>query len=140
MTVEIGGHDRFKFFKRPVVPTMEDGTQTAGAPLALASNRPTIHRALQPRSQLLQTDARGSIVPAKPRTLDPVPKRPLALRATADESPSSPNEAAADVGTREMGCQTLYRENDCQTDPYTPDSYIEEGNEPEPAYLIRARS
>jgi uncharacterized protein YdcH (DUF465 family) len=143
LTVEIGGRDRFKFFKRPVVPTLEGGTQTASAPLALASNRPTIHRALQPRSQLLQTDAKGSIIaPSKPRTLlDPVPKRPGSHGRKADSfgALTLTGDAAADSGTREMGCQTLYRENDCQTDPYTPDYYVEEGHEPEVLALMELR-
>jgi uncharacterized protein YdcH (DUF465 family) len=139
MTTEIGGRDRFKFFKRPVVPNMEGGTQTQ-APLALASNRPTIHRALQPRSQMLQTEARGSVLPAKgPRTLDPVPRRPLPVKA-GDGSRAADEEAAgADGGSREMACQTMYRENDCQTDPYTPDYFVEEGHEPEVLALMELR-
>lgn len=133
MTVEIGGRDRFKFFKRPVVPSMDGQPQ---APLALTANRPTIHRALQPRSQLLQSEARGTVMPhTKPR-LDPVPKKPGTAPAGASHGDATGDNAD---GTREMSCQTMMRENDCQTDPYTPDYFVEEGHEPEVLAIMELR-
>ena len=36
-----------------------------------------------------------------------------------------------DAATQEIGCQTMYRENDCQTDPYSPDYFVPEGHNPE---------
>jgi hypothetical protein len=140
MTVEIGGRDRFKFFKRPVVATLEEGSQTT-APLALASNRPTIHRALQPRSQILQTDARGTVVmPRPPKTLDPVVRRPLPVKSDSIGTLVAADGTSSGSGmTCEMGCQTLYRENDCQTDPFTPDYFVEEGHEPEVLALMELR-
>ncbi|CUG86280.1 Hypothetical protein, putative, partial [Bodo saltans] len=132
MSTEIGGRDRFKFFKRPVVPTMEGGTQTAGGMAAAAStmpinnNRPIVHRSVQPRSQFLQSDNVGTEVgkkPRAPRTLEQLPGKPREAFLASTDQPL----AQQDAHTRTIECQTMFRESDTQTDPYTPDYFVEEG-------------
>ena len=42
-----------------------------------------------------------------------------------------PPEPEVEQGSRDMGCQSDYRENDTQTDPYTPDYVLPPGPAPE---------
>lgn len=139
MTTEIAGRDRFKFFNRPVAPTIEGGTQTAGLPLAY---RPIIQRAVQPRTMALPDNVGAS--PRTPLALTNNSKlastsvsakgRSLAAAAAyvnANHDASVEGVVDAASNTREIACQTMYRKNECQTDPYTPDYVVEEGHQPE---------
>lgn len=133
MTTEVSGRDRVKFFKRPVVPTIEAGAQAGGPGFALTA-KPTIHRALQPKSHVLQADAAGSLVSRPPRQLAGLERKP---RAAGAYQPDMVGAVAADGSgvaaedTRDASCQTMMRENECQTDPYTPDYFVEDGSDPE---------
>eukprot|EP00759_Apiculatamorpha_spiralis_P042513 PhF_6_TR40517/c1_g1_i1/m.60662 len=117
VTVELGGRDRYKFFKRPVVSaltTQDAGGQTmANQHLGFNVTKPTIQYARQPQSPQQ---------PTKPR-----PKRKL------DNSAVITSNAAQVLanGKVDMQTQTDMRENDSQTDPYTPDYIVEEGAQPE---------
>ena len=131
MSTELGGRDRYKFFRRPVVPSIEGSTQT---PIALAT-RPNVQRSLQPRSQQLGTE----LPRPQPRTVDKLGTIQGTKSVTIAQTTSVGAEAKApeqfrsqsDQPTQEMGCQTMYRENDCQTDPYTRGYFVEEGQHPE---------
>ena len=148
MTVEVSGRDRFSFFKRPMVPTMEGGTQTQ-APLALAAHRPLIQRALPTRQQVFQPaasapgsggGARGMLMQAKPRTLEQLSRVAGASKPTTTLGGAGHADGAVSAaGTREMEVQTMFRENECQTDPYTPDYFIEEGQQPEVLAILELR-
>lgn len=147
LSTEIGGRDRFKFFKRPVVPTMEGGTQTnPAATLPIHASRPVVQRAVQPRSQLLQSDNVGTSVKPNPRNLEKLDGKPS--RPSPREAFVGSGTAAADGGsqtpraspnTRSIECQTMYRESDTQTDPYTPDYFVEEGQQPEVLAIMELR-
>jgi len=107
--VELAGRDRFKFFKRPVVPLIEQMT-----PAQTASLQPQIP--LQTKPQI------GRPLPPLGGT-DPGKKKKKAK--LADQSGTDGG------GSKDAVCQTDYRENDCQTDPYTPDYWVEEGAQPQ---------
>lgn len=139
LTTEIGGRDRFKFFKRPVVPTMEGGTQTLAAANA---TRPVIQRSVQAKSQIFQSDNVGtSTAAAKPRTLEKLAsQRPKLGGGGADGATAADGDASGiQPQTCDAACQTLYRESDCQTDPYTPDYFVEEGQQPEVLAIMELR-
>lgn len=145
VTTEIGGRDRFKFFKRPVVPTMEGGTQTGvaggAATMPINANRPVVQRSVQPRSQFLQSDNVGFEVggkkPRPPRTLEQLPGKPReAFLASTDQPAEGEGRNAT---TRTIECQTMYRESDTQTDPFTPDYFVEEGQQPEVLAIMELR-
>lgn len=105
--VELAGRDRFKFFKRPVVPLIEQMTPQQTA-------------ALQPQIPL-QT---------KPQIGRPLP--PIGAQEVKKKKKVRAVEGKAEEGaTRDAVCQTDYRENDCQTDPYTPDYWVEDGEQPQ---------
>eukprot|EP01065_Artemidia_motanka_P025514 TRINITY_DN30505_c0_g1_i1.p2 TRINITY_DN30505_c0_g1~~TRINITY_DN30505_c0_g1_i1.p2 ORF type:complete len:660 (+),score=285.96 TRINITY_DN30505_c0_g1_i1:86-2065(+) len=105
--VELAGRDRVKFFKRPVVPFIEQMTPAQAA-------------ALQPQIPL-QT---------KPQIGRPLP--PLGAADSKKQRRAKVGEAKEkETGTRDAVCQTDYRENECQTDPYTPDYWVEEGAQPQ---------
>jgi hypothetical protein len=140
MSTEIGGRDRFKFFKRPVVPTMEGGTQTAAATMPINTNRPIVHRSVQPRSQFLQSDNVGTEVgkkPRPPRTLEQLPGKPREAFLASTDQPLAQHESNSN--TRTIECQTMFRESDTQTDPYTPDYFVEEGQQPEVLAIMELR-
>ena len=120
-TVEIGGRDRFKFFKRPLAPMIDGGAQTAGSlPLVY---RPSIQRAVQPRSQQLEEHPNNVVgMPAQ--------KTVSKFRSIRNET-SGVVVQGGTSGSCDVSCQTMYRENDCQTDPFTPDFFVEEGQQPE---------
>eukprot|EP01062_Namystynia_karyoxenos_P010807 TRINITY_DN1384_c0_g5_i1.p1 TRINITY_DN1384_c0_g5~~TRINITY_DN1384_c0_g5_i1.p1 ORF type:complete len:654 (+),score=261.16 TRINITY_DN1384_c0_g5_i1:140-2101(+) len=107
--VELAGRDRFKFFKRPVVPLIEQMTPQQTA-------------ALQPQIPL-QT---------KPQIGRPLP--PLGAADTKKKKRTKMGEGKdgqQEGSSRDAMCQTDYRENDCQTDPYTPDYWVEDGTQPQ---------
>lgn len=139
-TTEVAGRDRHKFFKRPIAPTIDDGTQTAGGlPLAF---RPTIQRAVQPRTLTLPDNVGAS--PRTPLALGPGgsttgPRKSRQFAAAANHDASVEGDSEWRSGTRGMGCQTMYRENECQTDPYTPDYIVEEGHQPEVLAIMELR-
>lgn len=150
---EIAGRDRHKFFSRPIAPTIDGGTQTAGGlPLAY---RPTIQRLIpnqshhlatlpdnvgtSPRNNLSLTNKSnmasknyGASTTAKARSI-------AAAAAAANRDASVEGIIDASNGTREIACQTMYRENECQTDPYTPDYVVEEGKQPEVLAIMELR-
>lgn len=106
--VELAGRDRFKFFKRPVVPLIEQMTpqQTAALqPQIPLQTKPQIGRPLPPLGGAQETKKK------KVRTVD--------------------GKEGAEGGSRDAVCQTDYRENDCQTDPYTPDYWVEDNTQPQ---------
>lgn len=142
LATEIGGRDRFKFFKRPVVPTIEGATQTnpAAATMPISSNRPLVHRTVQPRSQFLQSDNNVGTSVKPPRTLEklrPQPPRQAFGANHADEQQHHSETTSSN--TRSIECQTMFRESDTQTDPYTPDYFIEEGQQPEVLAIMELR-
>ena len=127
-SVELSGRDRFKFFKRPVVPLVEQVNPT----------RATLMSPQIP----LQTKA-------------PHAKRPLpglggpqdaqqawatnSGKKTAAGDTTGADEPREDSRTRDVVCQTDFRENDTQTDPYTPDYYTEDGAHPQVLALMELK-
>eukprot|EP01063_Lacrimia_lanifica_P015945 TRINITY_DN22595_c0_g1_i1.p1 TRINITY_DN22595_c0_g1~~TRINITY_DN22595_c0_g1_i1.p1 ORF type:complete len:709 (+),score=329.78 TRINITY_DN22595_c0_g1_i1:270-2129(+) len=94
----------------------------------------------------------GVISPQIPlQTKATVSRRPLpalgeepkktATRKKRDQDRVQVMEAAAAAvgGSRDMMTQTDYRENDTQTDPYTPDYCVEDGEQPQVLALMELR-
>lgn len=70
--------------------------------------------------------ARRPIMPK----LNAVPPQIL-LAPTTNQNPLTTVEEAIEPEIKEMGVQTIYRESESQTVPYTPEYYIPEGTDPE---------
>ena len=129
-TVELAGRDRFKFFKRPVVPLVDQVHTTTNSmivPQIPLQTKPHIGRPL-------------------PTLEESRPKQKRRIKqAFASTAESSYNQTAdgtrinTEEGTCDVMCQTDYREMDCQTDPYTPDYYVEEGAQPQVLALMEIK-
>ncbi|KAJ9463294.1 hypothetical protein DIPPA_35114 [Diplonema papillatum] len=131
--VELAGRDRYKYFKRPVVPLINDTNVNQAKTVPPPSHiqlqtKPAIGRKLPgleglPGQQAWATTSGGGARSA--------PRR-AKKAATAVDSTLA---ASADVGgSHDAACQTDYRENDAQTDPYTPDYYADDAA-PQPQVL-----
>eukprot|EP00993_Chasmostoma_nieuportense_P004505 NODE_516_length_2126_cov_135.727364_g477_i0.p1 GENE.NODE_516_length_2126_cov_135.727364_g477_i0~~NODE_516_length_2126_cov_135.727364_g477_i0.p1 ORF type:complete len:644 (+),score=222.17 NODE_516_length_2126_cov_135.727364_g477_i0:82-2013(+) len=115
VNTEISGRDRPKFFKRPVVPHLDPNlppeSQIHLGPARAHGVVPNTHFQPSPVGTLKQQ--------SKPASLD------------HKEHLTTAVALGLDSGTHTVMCQTDYRENDCQTDPFTPDYYVEDGKNPE---------
>ena len=67
--------------------------------------------------------------PIMPR-MSSVPPQVL-LAPTEAIDPLAPVEQEVEAAVKEQGMQTMYRESEAQTNPYTPDFFVAEGTEPE---------
>lgn len=122
---EQGGRDRFMFFHRPVMP--DGDLPNDAALLHFSSTVPPGNRAL-----LFSSPDRPSSQPNGKRRTHHLPKmKGNAAKREADEAQLA---AQMNSSRREVCCQTDYRENETQTNPYTPNYYIPDGI-PEPEIL-----
>jgi len=67
--------------------------------------------------------------PIMPRMSSVPPQVLLAPTETVD--PLAPVEEEEEAEVKEQGVQTMYRESEAQTNPYTPDFFVAEGTQPE---------
>eukprot|EP00906_Rhabdomonas_costata_P037957 RCo053560 len=122
VVTEVSGRDRPLFFKRPVVPQISAGTSTDQPQTVPLKAHGVVPYSKTPPGMQSPGSATGS----------PVKKKKAA--SVALPSPAAAGEAAEVVqglNSRTVSCQTDYRENEMQTDPYTPDYYVEDGKNPE---------
>lgn len=69
--------------------------------------------------------------PIMPRVNAYPPHFLLAPTGGGENNPLEPNVAPPEEPTREMGIQTMYRDSEAQTNPYTPAYVVPPGQEPE---------
>lgn len=69
--------------------------------------------------------------PIMPRVNAYPPHFLLAPTANGENNPLEPNTAPPESATREMAIQTMYRDSEAQTNPYTPNYVVPPGQEPE---------
>lgn len=69
--------------------------------------------------------------PIMPRVNAYPPHFLLAPSAAGENNPLEPNLPPPEEPTREMGIQTMYRDSESQTNPYTPAYVVPAGQEPE---------
>ena len=128
-SVELSGRDRFKFFRRPVVPLVDQVHPTTAT---LISPQIPVHT--QPARRPLPGIGED---PTPHAATAPVKRRKMRTTAETDAdgstAPSQGNRA------RDVSCQTDFRENDCQTDPFTPDYYTEDGAHPQVLALMELK-
>lgn len=120
LTTEVGGRDRSSFFYRPNVPSGELPNDTAllhFAATAPASGGATI---LGGQRGAQHVDKGGSVR---------LPKIKSAYTSIEDDVAQR-----YDAKTRDVLIQTDYRDNETQTNPYTPNYYIPD-NIPDPEIL-----
>jgi hypothetical protein len=172
--VDVGGKERVKYFKRPLVPFLHAVTMVRPqGSIAVRHHRTTPHHTalyctalpfspLLTHCSLSYSCAQPIPVaiggdPAQSMVADAVLQQAggqpgaagaaagvavadaaaaaAAAAAPAAVRPTSAADATVDVGgTRTVGTQSLYRESEAQTDPYTPDIATVPG-EPEPEEL-----
>eukprot|EP01064_Diplonema_japonicum_P034282 TRINITY_DN7064_c0_g1_i1.p1 TRINITY_DN7064_c0_g1~~TRINITY_DN7064_c0_g1_i1.p1 ORF type:complete len:677 (+),score=168.14 TRINITY_DN7064_c0_g1_i1:60-2033(+) len=120
-SVELAGRDRFKFFKRPVVPLVDQVNPSHATLIA-------------PQLPVLSKPQMGRPLPA----LDETAKKKKKMRTTGGTLDGTTAHTTDSV-TRDVLCQTDMRENECQTDPYTPDYYVEEGTQPQVLALMEVK-
>eukprot|EP01060_Flectonema_neradi_P012511 TRINITY_DN19312_c0_g1_i1.p1 TRINITY_DN19312_c0_g1~~TRINITY_DN19312_c0_g1_i1.p1 ORF type:complete len:673 (+),score=159.59 TRINITY_DN19312_c0_g1_i1:60-2021(+) len=128
-TVELAGRDRFKFFKRPVVPLVDQANTASNSmivPQVPLQTKPHIGRPLP------------TLEESKPKQKRKIKQ---AFASTAGSTLNNTNEGTVVnmEGTCDVMCQTDYREMDCQTDPYTPDYFVEEGVQPQVLALMEIK-
>eukprot|EP00796_Vickermania_ingenoplastis_P008444 gene8444-5922_t len=109
---EQGGRDRVLFFHRPALPDGDLPNDTALLHFATTMPPSALNR---PPSQTITGKKRQHHLPK--------------MASTAEEA-----ALRYDAKTRDAGNQTEYRENDTQTNPYTPSYYIPDGI-PDPEIL-----
>ena len=100
--VEVGGRERAKFFRKPLIPFME----TIQPLVVLDTGRSTTGAF---------GDSSGKFGPGPGRLLGP--QKPI----IATGQPTTKNQAI----------QTDYMEREAQTDPYTPEYVVKPGEQPE---------
>eukprot|EP00758_Cryptobia_borreli_P003369 Tbor_TRINITY_DN3703_c0_g1::TRINITY_DN3703_c0_g1_i1::g.2344::m.2344 len=141
MTTEIAGRDRFKFFQHQPIPTIEGETQTTGGQPLPLMYRPIIQRAIPPQGQLNDHSGQSSHMHAL--SLGAHKNNGMWRGKSSTEKSavlSLENHSIKNAsGGCDAACQTLYRENDCQTEPYTPDYFVEEGQQPEVLSLMELK-
>lgn len=130
VVTEISGRDRPLFFKRPVVPQIS----TSGSLEQQSAFVPLKAHGVVPYSKF-QTQGGGLSPTAVAAGTGSPPKKKAAsamimMSSSMDTSVAVASETA-DATQRTVSCQTDYRENEMQTDPYTPDYYVEDGKNPE---------
>jgi hypothetical protein len=59
------------------------------------------------------------------------------VAAGVENNPLVPVPVEEDVATKEMGIQTMYRESEAQTLPYTPDHVVQEGKDDPEVLLLK---
>jgi hypothetical protein len=158
---EVAGRDRHKFFRRPVVGGIKaaaaasdagnSNPQQQGGRLYAASQRgmaiPQQTQMFVPSNPNNNNNANqqpmqrfANSAPAKralPRTqLSPMKEGGAPLSSRRSPSNESNNNNHDPNAPREIAIQTLMRENDCQTDPFTPEVVFEAGKNP-PVYALR---
>jgi hypothetical protein len=69
--------------------------------------------------------------PIMPRVNAYPPQYLLAASAAGTNNPLLPDDVPVEAPTRDMGIQTMYRESEAQTNPYTPNYIVPPGQEPE---------
>lgn len=125
---EISGRDRPKFFNRPVVPQINPNE----APLIhLAQTR--VHGVI-PNTNFMPHQQQQQEPPGHPRRQKQV-HMDTSMGTMGGTTLGTPGDTLTGTieedGRRTICCQTDMRENECQTDPYTPDYYVEGGSNPE---------
>eukprot|EP00667_Euglena_gracilis_P004474 EG_transcript_4495 len=118
VNTEIAGRDRPKFFNRPVVPRInpdEDGT--------MLQMTQTKAYGVMPSNTVMGFAHQSQTSPSKPKRNKTARTIETLLSADLGEAEGATH--------RTVMCQTDYRENECQTDPFTPDYYVEDGRNPE---------
>ncbi|RNF05116.1 hypothetical protein TraAM80_04845 [Trypanosoma rangeli] len=135
-TTEVAGRDRVRYFRRPVearsIPTTyADIDNVRFATSVPPTPTPTMDL-FEAASFSGRTASASGHKKARPHHL-PAIKRNISAGKRAPKAPTTPmNETGA---SREVGIQTVYRENEAQTEPYTPEYYIPEGGDPNPEVL-----
>lgn len=138
-TTEVAGRDRVRFFCRP---NATRGNTTAYADVEnvhFASTTPAT-QSPTPGQLAGATFPKRTAVGAGPRTARPhhLPKLRRGVRETfaASRARTMPmGDGGAGGATRDAGIQTVFRENEAQTLPFTPNYYIPEGGNPNPEVL-----
>ncbi|KNC54466.1 AMY-1-associating protein expressed in testis 1 [Thecamonas trahens ATCC 50062] len=131
MAIMVTGPNRAKYFRKSVVPYMRTVApstmlEQVAAADAAASALQTMGGATSGGASRLGVDSRsGRLASAAGAT----------RTSAVDAGLQSAGEGAGSRGTREgarsVGVQTLYRESEAQTDPYTPEYVTRDGEEPE---------
>ncbi|ESL11851.1 hypothetical protein TRSC58_00390 [Trypanosoma rangeli SC58] len=134
-TTEVAGRDRVRYFRRPVearsIPTAyADIDNVRFATSAPPTPTPTVSQ-FEAASFLGRTASSSGQKKARPHHL-PAIKR-ISARERVPKAPTTPRYETG--ASREVGMQTVYRENEAQTEPYTPEYYIPEGGDPNPEVL-----
>ncbi|KEG09855.1 hypothetical protein DQ04_04531050 [Trypanosoma grayi] len=142
-TTEVAGRDRVRYFRRPVearsIPTAyADIDNVRFASSAPATPLPTVGQFAAASFPSRTASAAGKSGEARPyrlpamrkRGMDKAPQKPV----TPTTKTTITSEGSAGQG-RDAGIQTVFRENEAQTLPYTPDFYIPEGGDPNPEVL-----
>eukprot|EP00997_Jenningsia_sp_PLL12_P006325 NODE_286_length_1962_cov_58.442237_g239_i0.p1 GENE.NODE_286_length_1962_cov_58.442237_g239_i0~~NODE_286_length_1962_cov_58.442237_g239_i0.p1 ORF type:complete len:625 (+),score=232.04 NODE_286_length_1962_cov_58.442237_g239_i0:33-1907(+) len=73
----------------------------------------------------------GRLISVGSEATQPSSKKRVQISDNLSGTLNGTTSMSLDGGTRVMMTQTDFRENDCQTDPYTPDYYVEDGKNPE---------
>ncbi|RNF15800.1 hypothetical protein TcG_06783 [Trypanosoma cruzi] len=135
-TTEVAGRDRVRFFRRPVearsIPTLYadiDNVRFAKS----EPNTPTPTGSQLAAALFPQRTASASGQKTRPHHLPAIKKRVHHAGAGTSRTFTTPMDGAG--VSRDVGMQTVYRENEAQTVPYTPEYYIPEGGDPNPEVL-----
>ncbi|CBH17192.1 hypothetical protein, conserved [Trypanosoma brucei gambiense DAL972] len=148
-TAEVGGRDRVRYFRPPVevagVPMRYSGIDTVRFS-ATAPTTPNLPRTFaETRFDRPTSMAAGLVGP--PHHLPSLPRRagaaaPHPVKAKSVKLPPQRTKRveklASTIGTDgkcDAAMQTVFRENEAQTLPYTPNYYIPEGGDPNPQVL-----
>eukprot|EP00760_Papus_ankaliazontas_P006265 PhM_4_TR12967/c0_g1_i1/m.9162 len=127
--VELSGRDRFKFFKRPVVSGLS-ATASAGAGAGTLPKQQIGFNVTRPQVQYARNAVSAGDAGAETRPRPP-PKRKLPSMITSGSAVGMSQSLIPMEGKCDAVVQTDYRENDCQTDPYSPPFEVEVGAQPE---------
>ncbi|RNF25329.1 uncharacterized protein Tco025E_02352 [Trypanosoma conorhini] len=136
-TTEVAGRDRVRYFRRPTearsIPSAyADIDSVRFATSAPATPTPTVGQ-FEAASFPGRTASASGQKKARPHHLPAIKKRVTRAGEGAPKASTTPkNETET---SREAGMQTVYRENEAQTEPYTPEYYIPEGGDPNPEVL-----
>ncbi|ORC91564.1 uncharacterized protein TM35_000051600 [Trypanosoma theileri] len=134
---EVAGRDRVRYFRRPVEAHPPLGGYVDVGSVRFAASAPSTPLPLGPIAPGTFPHA------ARPHHLPAIKKRTAKRegefgRRTRSATPSESatlTGTGAGTGTRDAGMQTVYRENEAQTVPYTPAYRIPEGGDPNPQIL-----
>ncbi|KAH9593100.1 CFAP91 domain [Trypanosoma melophagium] len=130
---EVAGRDRVRYFRRPVEPHPPLGGYVDIGAVRFAASAPSTPLPLGPIAP--GSFPRGSRPHHLPALQKRTPKRGAeGGRRTRSVTPTE-SLSAAGTATQDAGMQTVYRENEAQTLPYTPAYRIPEGGDPNPQVL-----